>query len=303
MLVSRLCVRALLLFLCLGHGAVAQVVLEDDGVSVSRGELDFIIRQWTDQMKKAAANDTGDRLELLNKVIILKKMAAAADNTPEATQAYWQLGNDVTIAKRNFIFDNFVDTLQIPDMSALAAERYQTERRKYAFVGEKRISSHILFVCPRADESPCTREGTAVEAQGVLDQLRAGADFEEMVQAHSGDSGTKQVGGKFDRWIAYGQPEVAAPYSQGLFQIEQIGDYSELVKTQFGIHIIRYDGVQEEYFLPYEEVEQQIVAYLSTEYRRLSISKFLEQFNMTDTTFIDGEAMEAIFAPYKRAEN
>ena len=303
MLVSKLCVRALLLFLCLGHGAVAQVVLEDDGVSVSRGELDFIVRQWPDQMKNAAANDTGDRLELLNKVIILKKMAAAADNTPAGTEAYWQLGSDVTILKRNFLFDNFVDTLQVPDMSALAAERYQTDRRKYALVREKRISSHILFVCPRADGSPCTREDNAVEAEEVLDRLRAGADFEEMVQAYSGDSGTKQAGGKFDRWIANGQPEVAAPYSQGLFQIEQIGGYSELVNTRFGIHIIRYDGVQDEYFLPYEEVEQQIVADLSAQYRRLSISKFLEQFNMTDTTFIDGEAMEAIFAPYKRAEN
>ena len=65
-----------LLLLCVPYTAVAQVVLEHDGVSISQGELEYLISQWPPQMKRAAANDRGDRLELLNWSSPLKKWPA-----------------------------------------------------------------------------------------------------------------------------------------------------------------------------------------------------------------------------------
>jgi len=274
-------------------------VVEDDGVSVSRGELEYIVSNWPSQMQRAAANDEGDRFELLNKVIMLEKMAAAADNLSPETEAYWQLLNKVLIVKRDFILDNFTTKLKIPDMSALAAERYETQKRKYAFVSEKRMSSHILFVCA----PPCSAEDVSAEAQGVLDELEAGADFSDMVQAHSDDQSTAAKAGKVDRWITNGEREVPPRYSKALFQIESEGGYSELVGTKFGIHIIRYDGTEEERFLTYKEAKPLIVADLTAEYRKLSTLEFIAQFNITDDAFIDGDAMEKIFAPYKAADD
>ena len=296
---TRTSIRVLLLCLVISHSAHAQIVVEDDGVSVSRGELEYIVSNWPSQMQRAAANDEGDRFELLNKVIMLEKMAAAADNLSPETEAYWQLLNKVLIVKRDFILDNFTTKLKIPDMSALAAERYETQKRKYAFVSEKRMSSHILFVCA----PPCSAEDVSAEAQGVLDELEAGADFSDMVQAHSDDQSTAAKAGKVDRWITNGEREVPPRYSKALFQIESEGGYSELVGTKFGIHIIRYDGTEEERFLTYKEAKPLIVADLTAEYRKLSTLEFIAQFNITDDAFIDGDAMEKIFAPYKAADD
>ena len=296
---TRTSIRVLLLCLVISHSAHAQIVVEDDGVSVSRGELEYIVSNWPSQMQRAAANDEGDRFELLNKVIMLEKMAAAADNLSPETEAYWQLLNKVLIVKRDFILDNFTTKLKIPDMSALAAERYETQKRKYAFVSEKRMSSHILFVCA----PPCSAEDASAEAQGVLDELEAGADFSDMVQAHSDDQSTAAKAGKVDRWITNGEREVPPRYSKALFQIESEGGYSELVGTKFGIHIIRYDGTEEERFLTYGEAKPLIVADLTAEYRKLSTLEFIAQFNITDDAFIDGDAMEKIFAPYKTADD
>ena len=60
---------ASLLLMFMQHAATApvaledRVVMEDQGVSLSQGELEYIVNQWTNQMKAAAANDEGDRLE------------------------------------------------------------------------------------------------------------------------------------------------------------------------------------------------------------------------------------------------
>ena len=291
--------RALLLFVLVVHSAVAQIVLEDDGVSVNEGELEFLVSRWPSQMQTAAANNLGDRLELLNKVIMLRRMAAAADKLPPETEASWELSEKVLIIKRDSLLDNFAANLKVPDMSALAAERYDTEKLKYGLVPEKRMSSHILFICA----PPCSPEQASIEAQEVLDELRAGADFKAMVQAHSDDPGTRAKAGKVDSWLTYGGKKVPPSYSEGLFQIDSVGGYSELVWTDFGLHIIRYDDIQEEHLLSYEDVREQIVADLEKEYRNLSILEFIEQFSMTGDVFIDGDAMEKIFSPYMTSDN
>jgi len=295
---TNLSIRALLLLFAIVQSAFAQTVLEDNGVSVSAAELEFIVSGMPEQMQRAGANDLGDRLELLNKVIVLKNMAAAADNIAPGPES-WALSQKLLIVKREFILDNFIANAKVPDMSALSAERYTTQPRKHALVPEKRLSSQILFICT----PPCSREQTVEEAQAVLDELRAGADFSALVQVHSDDPGTKAKGGKVDSWITYGDKRVPPTYSEGLFNIASIGGYSELVGTDFGIHILRYDAVQQEHLLPYEEVKDQIVADLEAEYRKLSILEFLAQFNMTDDVVIDGDAMEVLFAPYKSVDN
>lgn len=198
--------------------------------------------------------------------------------------------------KRKFVIAEYAKSLTTPDMTELAEERYTTEKEKYALVPEKRTSSHILFSCPAGE---CSREELKVKAQKVLDELRAGADFVAMVQAHSGDAGTKAKNGKFDKWMREGEPGVAGPYSAGLFDIEKIGDYSDLVSSQFGIHIIRLDGIEEQNFLPFEAVKDKIVADLETEYKKLSIKDYTSKFNMTKDAVIDREALEKLMAPYK----
>jgi hypothetical protein len=284
------------LFLLVAEHAAAQTVLEDAGVSVDKAELAYIVSQWPAQMKQSAANDPGDRLELLNKVLIVKKMAHEADKIPPESDAYWPLATKIMSEKQKYVLAQYASSLKIPDMSKLAAERYVTEKEKYAFVPEKRMSSHILFACPPVK---CSRETVSIEAQKVLEELRAGGDFNAAVATHSDDPGTKAKNGKFDKWIGEGDPGVVGPYSQGLFTIKKVGEYSDLVNSQFGIHIIRLDGVQAAHYLPYDEVKAKIVADLETEYRRSSITEFSRSFNMTDKVVIDNDAVDAILAPYR----
>ena len=111
---------------------------------------------------------------------------------------------------------------------------------------------------------------------------------------HSDDPGSKDKGGKFDRWLRLGEPHVSPPYVGAVFEIEKIGDYSEVISTQFGFHIVRLDGIQEEYYKDFEEVEQTIIDTLVLEYEKLAMKEFNASYNMSDEVQLNDAALDEI---------
>jgi parvulin-like peptidyl-prolyl isomerase len=119
-----------------------------------------------------------------------------------------------------------------------------------------------------------------------------------MVAEHSDDPGSKARNGSLNRWVSYGEVGISPPYTEALFEIEDIGAYSRVTDTQFGVHIIRLDDVQESYYRPYEDVREAILADVEREFRQRAARVNRARFNITDDIFIDGEAMDELFAPY-----
>jgi len=272
--------------------------IRDGAVAISRAELEQIISRWSSEMRQAAANDYGDRLELLNMALMNKKLAAMADEmTPEEHgEAYWKLHFQIQGRKRQAIIDDFLANIEIPDMTELAEERYTTEKDRFAKVPEHRLTSHILFLCVAGQ---CDRTDLRPLAAEVLEQLRGGADFESLVLEHSQDPGSREKGGRYDTWFSLGQQGVEPRYTGGAFDIEEIGGYSGLVETQFGIHIIRLDDVREEHYKSYEEVRDTIVATLTSDFRKLAAQDFEASLAITDDAYINGPLVDELLAPFK----
>ncbi|MEM9255502.1 MAG: peptidylprolyl isomerase [Pseudomonadota bacterium] len=269
------------------------VVVEDEGVTLTRTELENLVARLPPNMREIAAKDYGDQLEVINLLMVTKKMAKAADETLEpGTEAFYRYWSTVNGVKRDFLIEYYAQQLEVPDMTELAKERYETEKEKFALVKEKRLSSHILFACP---PGTCDREEIKVSAQGVLDELRQGADFVEMVQKHSGDDASKAKDGLFDKWLIRGEPHVSGYYTTGVFEIDEVGEYSDIVSTRYGVHIIRLDGIEEEHFLPYEEVAPLILSELEGEYRQLAAKEFRNRFNMTEEVLLNRSELDQIF--------
>ena len=290
----------LLLAACASGLSAAEYVIEDGGVGLTREELEYIVKFWTPDMQQAAAKDAGDRIELLNMALAGKKIAALADTIPPEADpdAYWRQVLTVRSMQRKYVLTNFIKTLEVPDMTALAQERYQTEKDKYALVPEQRISSHILLMCA---PGKCVRDERRPEAEKVLAELQAGAKFEELAARYSEDPGSKGKGGKFDQWLTLGQANVEPYYVGAVFDIPKVGDHSGIVETKFGFHIIRLDGVEKAHYLPYEEVKDEIEATLRKEYLELAAKKYDASFRLTDKAYIDKAAVESISAPYEQA--
>jgi peptidyl-prolyl cis-trans isomerase C len=75
------------------------------------------------------------------------------------------------------------------------------------------------------------------QAQSLLEQVRAGADFAELARQHS-QCPSKANGGGLGQ---FGPGRMVKPFEEAAFALS-IGDVSEPVQTQFGYHLIQRTG-------------------------------------------------------------
>jgi peptidyl-prolyl cis-trans isomerase D len=95
-------------------------------------------------------------------------------------------------------------------------------------------ASHILI--KPASESPEDLEKAKAQAQDVLNQLKGGANFETMAMIHSADPGSKNQGGDLG-WFTKGR--MVPEFEKAVFNFKGTGLIPELVKSQYGYHIIK----------------------------------------------------------------
>jgi len=73
------------------------------------------------------------------------------------------------------------------------------------------------------------------KAEDALKQAKHGVNFEDLAKKYSEDDGTKPKGGDLG-WIVDGQ--TVPEFQQAAFSVPK-GSISDLVKTQYGFHIIK----------------------------------------------------------------
>ena len=94
-------------------------------------------------------------------------------------------------------------------------------------------ASHILIKW--ADETSTSKATARSKAQGILNQLRRGGDFEQLARENSED-GSAQSGGDLG-W--FGPGKMVKPFEDAAFGATRVGLINNLVETQFGYHIIK----------------------------------------------------------------
>lgn len=80
------------------------------------------------------------------------------------------------------------------------------------------------------------------KAEGILKRVRAGESFAELASEFSDDSGSKDNGGDLGY---FGRNSIGKAFEDAAFNMK-IGDISELVKSQFGYHIIKLTAIKDD---------------------------------------------------------
>lgn len=108
-----------------------------------------------------------------------------------------------------------------------------TDELPAEFMDEQIRARHILFQFSEDKDD----ETVIAEAQAVLDRIKAGEDFATLA-GEFGSDGTKASGGDLG-W--FGKGMMVPDFENAVFALEpgQLGE--ELVKTQFGYHIIKVE--------------------------------------------------------------
>jgi peptidyl-prolyl cis-trans isomerase D len=93
------------------------------------------------------------------------------------------------------------------------------------------------------------------KAEDVLKQAKHGANFEDLAKKYSEDDATKVKGGDLG-WIVEGQ--TVPEFQQAAFSLPK-GAISDLVKTQYGFHIIKVLDHENAHTKSFEEVRDSIL--------------------------------------------
>ncbi len=138
--------------------------------------------------------------------------------------------------------------IEIPDAEVEAF--YQQNIAQYTTPAQVR-ASHILLQIDGKDENT-----VRAAAEDVLKQVRApGADFAALAKQYSEDESNKDRGGDLDY---FPRGRMVAEFENAAFAMKP-GDVSDLVKTQFGFHIIKVVDSQPEVVRPLAEARPEIV--------------------------------------------
>jgi peptidyl-prolyl cis-trans isomerase D len=143
-------------------------------------------------------------------------------------------------------------TPQITDQQA--QQYYQAHLKDYQVPDEVHVR-HILISVPQGADAKADAAAKA-KAEDVLKQLRGGGNFAALAKKYSDDPGSKEQGGDLGM-----QPHgVFVPaFDKAAFALKP-GEISDLVKTQFGYHILQGVEKQTAHTKPFDEVRGTIVA-------------------------------------------
>jgi peptidyl-prolyl cis-trans isomerase D len=145
-----------------------------------------------------------------------------------------------------------------PPVTNGQVEQYYQQHQKDFQVPEEVKVRHILIKVPTGADAK-SDAAAKQKAEDLLKQIKGGADFAALAKANSDDPGSKDQGGELGM-IQRGV--TVPPFENAAFSL-QPGQISDLVKTQFGYHIIKVEEKQTAHLKPLEEVKAQILATLT----------------------------------------
>jgi len=146
----------------------------------------------------------------------------------EKAKDKYRIGEKRKIKYAQVNVDHVRSTITVPE--AEIAAFYQQNLQQYQTPAQVR-ASHILFKLEGKDEKAVT-----AIAEDVLKKVKApNADFAALAKQYSEDDTNNMNGGDLDY---FGRGRMVAEFEQAAFAMKA-GEISNLVKTAFGIHIIK----------------------------------------------------------------
>ena len=135
---------------------------------------------------------------------------------------------------------------------------------------QKLKASHILIKV-KPDASEAEKAEAMKKIKAAQEKLKKGDDFAEVAKASSeGPTATK--GGDLGY---FGRGQMVGPFEETAFSLEP-GKVSDVVKTQFGYHIIKAVDKKPETTIPFETVKPRIEQYLKQEEVQKEVKKYID---------------------------
>jgi peptidyl-prolyl cis-trans isomerase D len=218
--------------------------LVTDGISVGPSELQDEFKYKNQKVKLDYAFIKPEDLE-----------AKITPDEAEIKSTYEKNRSRYQVPEKRVVRYGLIDLTQLRQNAQVSdgelKVQYQQNIQQYE-VPNRVHAEHILLMT--VGKTDAEIEEIHQKAEDVLKQAKKGANFEELAKKYSEDPGSKDKGGDLG-WITQGQ--TVPEFEKTAFGLEK-GKISDLVKTQYGFHIIKVLDKETAHTKPFEEVKDSI---------------------------------------------
>jgi peptidyl-prolyl cis-trans isomerase D len=199
----------------------------------------------------------------------------------EKDQARYVEAEKVSIDYIDLSQAEIAKTIEVTDALIQA---YYDENSALFTLPEKRHAKHILISLESdTEEAKAAALKTIAEVQ---EKLAKGEAFEVLAKMYSKDPGSASAGGDLG---SFEQGMMVPEFDEVVFALE-VGQVSEPVKTDFGYHIIKLEGIEAKQVQPLESVKSDVVEQFKMEEAERQYFDLLEQ--LTTVAYEQSDSLE-----------
>ena len=192
--------------------------------------------------------------------ISAEQFKAEIELTDEEVNQYY-LANQSRFENQEKVKVNYI-ALDVNDIAATVSltdadvEAYYNDNiSRYREDAQRRVA-HILV------EFGDDETSAKASAEALLAKVNAGEDFATLAKENSADTFSGENGGDLE-WIEAGVMDEA--FDNAAFALTDVGSVSEVVKTEFGFHIIKLTDYKEEKTQSLSDVREALIAEAKSE--------------------------------------
>jgi len=228
---------------------------ENQRINIRKGQLEKGIRATsfvTPSEYRRYLNLIGEQRNVTIAEIDISVLADPINIEEEDIQEYYSSRSNEFLQPESIDFsyielrkDQLNNDLEITDDEIL--QYYNDSGQRFA-QDERRQASHILILLGEDEALSLQR------ANDTLERINNGESFSDLVSAVSDDEGSKRSDGDLGMLP---RSQLPGALGDAIFSMAE-GEISEVVRTDFGFHIVRLDRVESDGKVPLELVESEL---------------------------------------------
>jgi peptidyl-prolyl cis-trans isomerase D len=220
--------------------------LVTDGISAGPAELQEEFRYRNEKVKLDYALIKAEDLE-----------GKITPDEAEIKAAYEKGKAKYVVPEKRVVRYALLDTNQLRQNVQISDDdlkvQYQQDIQQYEVPNRVHVEHVLLMTVGKTDAEVAE---IRLKAEDVLKQAKKGTKFEDLAKKYSEDPGTKDKGGDLG-WITQGQ--TVPEFEKTAFSLPK-GSISDVVKTQYGFHIIKVLDKETAHTKTFDEVKDSIKA-------------------------------------------
>lgn len=266
------------------------VLLQGDSIRITVSDLLADAQRIPPEVRGTVLSQPRTVAQIATNLYVRRAMAMEAQaqglgNTPVTTAAL-QLARDKVLSDAWLAKIDKDSAPSTATAEGLARNIYNAKPERFK-MPEQVQARHILI-------AGTTPEALA-KAEKTLDDLKAGANFAALAQERSADPGSAAKGGDLG-WFERGR--MVPEFDEAAFALQQPGDLSGVVKSQFGYHIIQLDGRKPAGTKTFAEVREELVQEVQSSVQQDARVAEAQKFQQGVKT--NPQAVEAFAASYSK---